>query len=71
MEFFFKQLWFIRQTSHSSFVPMLTIIFHLLVLEVEHCFLGLVGDLVHIFQLMRISQILNQVKGLKNMEFWY
>jgi hypothetical protein len=71
MEFFFKQLWFIRQTSRSSFVPMLTIIFHLLVLEGVHCLLGVVGDLVHTFQLMRIFQILNQAEVLKNMGFWY
>ena len=71
MEFFSMQLWFISQTSHSSFVPMFTIIFHLLVLEGVHCFLGEVGDLVRTFQLMRIFQILNQVEGLKNMGFWY
>ena len=37
MEFWSKQLLFIGQTSRSSFVPMITIFFHLLVLEGVHC----------------------------------
>jgi hypothetical protein len=56
MEFWSKQLWFISQTSRSSFVPMITIIFHLLVLKGGHCFLDVVGGLDHAFQLMKIYQ---------------
>ena len=50
---------------------MLTIIFHLLVFLGVHCLLDKEEDLVRAFLLMRIFQLLNQVKGLNNMEFWY
>jgi hypothetical protein len=56
MGFLFERLWFINQTSHSSFVPMLTIIFHLLVFLGVHCLLDKEEDLVRAFLLMRIYQ---------------
>ena len=71
MGFLFELLLFINQTSRLSFVPMFAIIFHLLVFWGVHCLLDKVEDLARAFLLMRIFQLLNQVKGLNNMEFWY
>jgi hypothetical protein len=70
-ELLLKQLYFIIFGQSFKFFDSVYYYFLPLVFGKVDCLLVVMKDLIHSFKLMRIFQILNQVKELKNMGFWY
>ena len=65
MEFLFKRLLFIYQTSHWGLEPKFTIIFHLLLFLMVHYSLDVEGDLVLLVLLKQILHLLELSRAVR------